>query len=196
MSGVSSTPNKNADRFLVETIILSSKEPVSYNDLQNRIPRGVDIHDCLTELSREYESRSITLLEVAGGWTIRTKPECSDLCRKLLAQIPRMSNAALETLTIIAYFQPVTRSEIERVRGVTLAKGTLDILIWAGYVRPGARRASPGNPLTFVTTEAFLRQFNLNNLDDLPEISQLRSAGLLNAEKGFSLDAVAVDSRD
>jgi len=169
----------SAGAMLVEAILLTSTEPLALGDIADRLPDGMDVRSALRELAEAYDTRSIMLVEVAGGWCIRTRPEHSDLCRRILPRPLRLSKAALETLAVIAYFQPVTRPEIERIRGVSLAKGTIDMLVWAGLVRPGPRRQTPGNPMTFLTTDAFLRQFDLRSLDDLPGIDEMRSSGLL-----------------
>lgn len=181
------------DVSLVETILLSSRDPVPEEEIAGRLPPGADVRACLAQLSSQYEGRALTVVEVAGGWTVRTAPEHSWLCRHMLAKPPRLSRAAQETLATIAYFQPVTRPEIERVRGVALAKGTLDLLIYAGYVRPGARRQTPGQPLTFVTTDAFLRAYSLKSLDDLPGIERVRAEGLLDPSPDIGVKPAEAD---
>jgi len=165
--------------MMVEAILLTSRDPLTIDDIAERLPVRADVRASLAELAEAYEGRSISVIETAGGWCVRTRPEHSDLCRKILPRPLRLTRAALETLTVIAYFQPITRSEIERVRGVSLAKGTMDMLVWAGLVRPGPRRQTPGTPMTFLTTDAFLRQFDIRSLDDLPGIGEMREAGLL-----------------
>lgn len=175
------------DHHLLETILASSKAPVSINDLTMRLPADVNIHAALQKLDDEYQDRALQVVEVAGGWTLRTRPEHSDLCRKFLRKPIKLSNAALETLVIIALFQPVTRPEIERIRGVTMAKAILDLLLWSEWVRPGPRRQTPGNPLTFVATNKFLQQFDFKSFEDLPDIKTLREAGILNAEKDLGI---------
>lgn len=184
---------RSEDESLVETLLFTEGEPMSADEMAERLPPGVDVMACLARLAEAYASRSLQVVEVAGGWTLRTRPETSGLCRALLAKPIRMSKAAQETLAVIAYFQPVTRPEIERIRGVALAKGTLDILIWSGFVRPGMRRQSPGNPLTFVTTEAFLRQYSLASLEELPGIARLREERLLDASPDVGALARAAD---
>lgn len=181
------------DESLVEAILLSSPDPVPLRELEERLPPGIDVPACLAKLAEEYEGRGIMLSEVAGGWTARTRPEKSGLCRSMLPKPPRISRAAMETLAVIALFQPVTRPEIERIRGVALARGTLDLLIWAGWVRPGARRAAPGNPLTFVTTDAFLRHFSLSSRDEIPGIERMREEGLLDPEPDIGLKPAPSD---
>lgn len=181
------------DESIVEMLLLTSGGPVPLEDIEARLPPGADAAACLARLSSDYASRSLAVVEVPGGWTVRTRPEHSGLCRDMLAKPPRISRAAIETLAVIAYFQPVTRPEIERIRGVALSKGTLDILIWAGWVRPGARRQAPGSPLTFVTTEAFLRQYAFGSLEDLPGIARLREDGLLDAVPDIGISPTAAD---
>ena len=181
----------NAEReisTLVELMLIGSGRAMTAAEIAERLPYPVDIREIVEGLNAEYEERGISIVEVQPSrYAVRTRPEASDLCRSMLPRAPRMSPAAMQTLSVIAYFQPVTRSEIERVRGVALSKGTLDILIFIGWVRPGPRRASPGNPMTFVTTDAFLHQFNLSSLDDLPEIDSLREEGLLDPAAGLDM---------
>lgn len=175
------------DHHLIETILMSSRSPVSLEELKTRLPNGSNIELLLRTLNDEYENRSLQVIEVAGGWTIQTKPEYSDFCRTLLKKPIRLSNAAIETLTIIAMFQPVTRPEIERIRGVSTAKAILDLLLWSEWIRPGPRRQTPGNPLTFIATNKFLQQFNYRSFDDIPGIQEARESGLLNADKDLGI---------
>lgn len=173
---------------LVELVLIGGGRPLTVAEILDRLPYHADVPEILSELSSDYEQRSIQIVEVQDGrWAIRTRPEASDLCRRLLRRPLRMTPAAMQTLAVIAYFQPVTRSDIERVRGVSLSKGTLDVLIYAGWVKPGPRRATPGNPMTFLTTDAFLHHYNLRDLDQLPDIARLREEGLLNPETGLEI---------
>jgi segregation and condensation protein B len=174
--------------MLVELMLVGGGRAMTADEMLARLPFHADIPSVLETLTRQYEDRGFMLVEVQPGrHAIRTRPESSDLCRMLMPRTYRMSPAAMQTLAVIAYCQPVTRGEIERVRGVALSKGTLDILIFAGWVRPGPRRAAPGNPMTFVTTDAFLHHFNLRELDDLPEIVRLREEGLLDPGAGLDM---------
>jgi len=168
-----------ADEQLLETILLTASRPLKLDEIASRMPEGADTGTALERLMADYDKRSLTITETPEGWAVRTRAEHSDLCRKLLPKIPRLSKAALETLAVIACFQPVTRSEIEKVRGVALAKGTLDLLVWLGWVRPGERRNTPGNPLTFVTTDVFLTHFSLSSLSELPGHGEIRSMAAL-----------------
>ncbi|NTF17588.1 SMC-Scp complex subunit ScpB [Agrobacterium rubi] len=173
---------------LVELMLIGGGRAMTISEILDRLPYPVDVREVVEGLNSEYGSRGISIFEVQPEkFAVRTRPEASDLCRRLLPRAPRMSPAAMQTISVIAYFQPVTRSEIERVRGVALSKGTLDILIFLGWVRPGPRRATPGSPMTFVTTEKFLHQFSLNSLDDLPEIDRLREEGLLDPAAGLDM---------
>jgi len=176
-----------SDKTLVETLILSSSVPVGEADIAARLGYAPDLRRLVDELNGEYGGRGLCVVEVTPGrWAARTRPEYSDLCREFARRPGRMSRAGYETLAVIAYFQPVTRAEIERVRGVSLSSGTLEVLIYSGFVRLGPRRASPGNPMTFMTTDHFLHHFNIRSLDDLPDRTQLSEEGLLSAERGIS----------
>lgn len=176
-----------SDKTAVEAVILSSAGPVGEGDFLDRLGYVPDVNRIVAELNEDYRSRGIRIVEVRPGrFAARTRPEASDLCRGFLPRPPKLSRAGLETLAVIAYFQPVTRAEIERVRGVALSPGTLETLIYGGLIRIGPRRASPGTPMTFLTTEHFLDRFNVRAVEDLPDYAGLRAAGLLNAEKGFT----------
>lgn len=182
-----------SDRTVVETMIVSSSTPVTEADITARLGYSVDLRRMVDELNADYETRSLSIVEVQPGrWAARTKPEFSDLCRQFIRRPLRMSRAGYETLAVIAYFQPVTRGEIERVRGVSLSAGTLEVLIYAGFVRLGARRPTPGAPWTFQTTEQFLLHFNLHSLEGLPDYDAMKAQGLLDATAGLSLQARAV----
>lgn len=175
------------EHHLLETILASSIKPVSIEELREKLPEGTNINKALENLSNDYETRSLQLIEARGGWAIRTRPEHSDFCKLLLKKPLKLTSAALETLVVIAYFQPVTRPEIERIRGVTVGKSIIDLLLWSELIRPGPRRQSPGNPLTFIATNKFLHQFNLASFDDLPDINKLREEGVLNADRNINI---------
>lgn len=166
---------------LLEALIFASAEPLDERTLADRLGNGVDIVRLLAELKQDYAGRGIDLVSTAGRWSFRT---ASDLAEKLRvdAEVQRkLSRATVETLAIIAYHQPVTRAEIESIRGVATSKGTLDILMEAGWVRPGKRRESPGRPLTWITTDGFLDHFGLESLRDLPNLEDLKASGLLDS---------------
>ncbi|MFN4090644.1 MAG: SMC-Scp complex subunit ScpB [Alphaproteobacteria bacterium] len=166
---------------IAEALIFAAEAPVPEGELAARLPEGVDLRALLAELVEHYRGRGVELVAVAGGWTFRTAGDIAPVLRIERPQPKRMSRAAMETLAVIAYHQPVTRPEIEEVRGVSLGRGTLDVLLEAGWIRPGKRREAPGRPLTWVTTDGFLEQFSLNALADLPGIEEIRAAGLLDA---------------
>jgi segregation and condensation protein B len=166
---------------LVEALLFASASPLDQRALAERLPEGVDVAPILAELVRHYAPRGINLLRREGKWAFRTAEDLGDSLRIETTQQRRLSRAAIETLSIIAYHQPVTRAEIEEVRGVALSKGTLDTLFAAGWVRPKGRRRTPGRPLTWCTTDGFLDHFGLVSLDDLPGLEELKSSGLLDA---------------
>ena len=166
---------------LIEAVIFASSEPVSEAALAERLPEGSDVSQLLGELERQYAGRGITLVRRGQGWAFRTAADLADTLKIERSQERKLSRAAVETLAIIAYHQPVTRAEIEEIRGVALSKGTLDILFAAGWVRPKGRRRSPGRPLTWATSDGFLDHFGLETLDDLPGVKELEAAGLLDS---------------
>jgi segregation and condensation protein B len=181
-----------SDKTLIETLVLSSSGPVGEPEITARLGYSPDVRRIIDELNEEYEGRGLSIVEVSHGrWAARTRPECSDLCRAFSTRLLKMSRAGYETLAVIAYLQPVTRGEIERVRGVSLSPGTLEVLIYSGFVRLGPRRSTPGNPMTFLTTEHFLLHFNISTLDALPDRADMAMNGLLSAERGLSIASVA-----
>ncbi len=173
--------NGSADQLrLLEALLFAAPAPLSEAELAERIGLEADVPGLLQELSANYAERGVHVVRLAGGWTFRTAP---DLAPFLVSERPvarKLSRAAVETLAIIAYHQPVTRAEIEAIRGVALARGTLDRLLEASWVRPRGRRDSPGRPLTWATTPTFLAHFGLGDLTELPGIEELRQAGLLD----------------
>ncbi|WP_327211087.1 SMC-Scp complex subunit ScpB [Rhizobium leguminosarum] len=179
---------------LIELVLLGSGRAMTEAEIAERMPWPLGVREAIVELAQEYGDRGVQIVEVEPAkWAVRTRPEDSDLCRRLLPRPLRMSPAAMQTLAVIAYFQPVTRSDVERIRGVSLSKGTLDVLVYAGWVRPGPRRAAPGNPMTFLTTDAFLHHFNLTSLDDLPDAARLREEGVLDATPGIDIGGIPDD---
>ncbi len=166
---------------MVEALLFAAAEPISEAELARRLPEGTDARAALAALAGRYEGRGIRLVEVAGGWAFRTAPDLAFLLRREVEETRRLSRAAVETLAIIAYHQPATRAEIEEIRGVATSKGTLDTLMDLGWVRLGRRRETPGRPVTFTTTPAFLDHFGLASAKDLPGLKELRAAGLLDA---------------
>jgi len=166
---------------LVEAVIFASGEPVSERTLAAHLPEGTNLSRLLNELEGLYAGRGISLVRRGQGWAFRTAPDLAGRLQIERTQERKLSRATVETLAIIAYHQPVTRAEIEEVRGVALSKGTLDILFAAGWIRPRGRRATPGRPLTWGTTDAFLDHFGLESIADLPGVKELEAAGLLDA---------------
>jgi segregation and condensation protein B len=165
---------------LIEALLFAAPMPLAEDDLAARLGDGADVTALLRDLAATYAGRGVNLVRLAGGWTFRTAPDLAPSLRSERPVSRRLSRAAVETLAIIAYHQPVTRAEIEAVRGVALARGSLDRLMEAGWVRPTGRRDTPGRPLNWVTTPAFLAHFGLDNLAELPGIEDLRAAGLLD----------------
>ena len=184
---------------IVEALLFASNEPVDEQTLAKALPGEADIRPLLAELQRHYESRGVNLIKVAGKWQFRTANDLAFLLRKQAVEERKLSRAAIETLAIIAYHQPVTRAEIEDIRGVMVSKGTIDALMEAGWVRIRGRRRTPGRPVTYGTTEAFLTHFGLENVGDLPGMDELKAAGFLDAvpPSSFSVpnpsDALAPD---
>jgi segregation and condensation protein B len=165
---------------LVEALLFAAPDPLSEEALAARIGGEADLGALLSALGASYAERGVNLVRVAGGWAFRTAPDLAEQLRVERPVSRKLSRAAIETLAVVAYHQPVTRAEIEEIRGVGLGKGTLDILVEAGWVGPRGRRMSPGRPLLWVTTEGFLSHFGLDSLADLPAIDELRAAGLLD----------------
>jgi segregation and condensation protein B len=165
---------------LVEALLFAAAEPLSEGTLAELLGEGSDVEALLGELGERYAGHGIAPVRLAGGWIFRTAPDLADALRSERQVSRKLSRAAVETLAIIAYHQPVTRAEIEEIRGVALGRGTLDRLMEAGWVRPKGRRESPGRPLTWVTTPGFLAHFGLDSLEELPGVEELRAAGLLD----------------
>lgn len=166
----------------VEALLFAAAEPLGVTDLARRLPEGADVEGALAELQQQYAGRGVELDCVAGRWRFRTAPDLASLMVEEKEVEKRLSRAALETLAIIAYHQPVTRADIEAIRGVGLSKGTLDLLLEIGWVRMRGRRRSPGRPLTYGTSDAFLEHFGLAGLADLPGAQELKASGLLSMD--------------
>jgi segregation and condensation protein B len=167
---------------VLEAVLFASSEPLSEPVLMAHLPDGADLPGMLGMLAEHYADRGVNLVEVANGWALRTAPDLASALRRETEVQRRLSRAALETLAIIAYHQPVTRAEIEQIRGVAVSRGTLDILFEQNWIQPRGRRRTPGRPATWVTTSVFLDHFGLAALDDLPGVDELRAAGLLDSE--------------
>ena len=175
------SPPMGEQERMVEAILFASAEPVTVADLVARMPHGCDPAEALARLRRRYEGRGVHLVRVGDAWAMRTAPDLGFLMRKETVEARKLSRAAIETLAIIAYHQPVTRAEIEEIRGVSVSRGTVDLLIEMGWVRFGRRKMTPGRPVTFVVTQDFLDHFGLESARDLPGLRELRAAGLLDS---------------
>jgi segregation and condensation protein B len=180
--------SQRADHLrLLEALLFASAAPVDEANIRLRLPKSADIPSLLAEIEAHYRGRGVNLVKVAGGWTMRTASDLGPRL-KLEQKVQRkLSRAAIETLAIVAYHQPVTRAEIEDIRGVVVSTGTLDVLMESSWIAPKGRRETPGRPVTWVTTEAFLQHFGLNEIGDLPGMEELRAAGLIGARPEFAL---------
>lgn len=184
---------------MVEAILFASGQPVTLREIEARLPPGCDPVGAVEELRRAYAGRGVVLERVGDGYAFRTAPDLSFLMQAETVEQRRLSRVAIETLAIIAYHQPVTRAEIEDIRGVAVNRGTLDQLIEMGWVRVGRRRMTPGRPATFVVTEVFLDHFGLESARDLPGLAELRAAGLLDSRPvapGLHMPLVPGDGDD
>jgi len=165
---------------MCEAILFASAEPVSVKELNDRMPHGADAAEALVHLRKRYEGRGVSLMKVGDAWVFRTAPDLGFLMQRETVETRKLSRAAIETLAIIAYHQPVTRAEIEEIRGVSVSRGTIDQLLELEWIRFGRRKMTPGRPVTFVVTQEFLAHFGLENARDLPGLRELRAAGLLD----------------
>ncbi len=166
---------------MTEALLFASSDPLDVKALVTSLPEGADVKAILKELQSIYEKRGVTLVCVGGKWQFRTAPDLAFLLRKEQPEQKRLSRAAIETLAIISYHQPVTRAEIEDIRGVAVSKGTVDALMEIGWVKIRGRKRTPGRPVTYGTTDAFLVQFGLESVRDLPGMDELKAAGFLEA---------------
>lgn len=168
------------DMRLLEAMLFATAEPLSVQAMHERLPEGADVGGMLMDLQKQYEKRGVHLHEMNGAWAFRTAVDLADALSVHKEVQRKLSRAAMETLAIIAYHQPVTRAEIENVRGVATSKGTIDVLMEAGWVKPGRRRETPGRPLTWITTNTFMDHFGLESMTDLPGLDDLKASGLLD----------------
>ena len=166
---------------MVEALLFATTEPLSQDEIISQLPEDADVEGYLSELKEHYATRGVNLVESGGKWYFRTAADLSFLLRKEVEQEKKLSRAGVETLAIIAYHQPVTRADIEEIRGVGISKGTLDILMEAGWVRPKGRRQTPGKPVTYGTTDDFLVHFSLADIQELPGFEELKAAGMLDS---------------
>ena len=181
-SGQDVAPELDSEQLrMAEAILFAAAVPIDEKTLSTSLPRGADVPALISELRRIYEHRGVNLVNVAGKWQFRTAPDLGFLLRREQPEQKRLSRAAMETLAIIAYHQAVTRAEIEDIRGVMLSKGTLDALMEIGWIKIRGRKRSPGRPVTYGTTEAFLVHFGLENVAHLPGVDELKAAGFFDA---------------
>ena len=166
---------------MVEAILFASSETVTVAELNARMPHGSDAGEALVYLRKRYEGRGVRVVKVGDAWAMRTAPDLSFLMQKETVETRKLSRAAIETLAIVAYHQPVTRAEIEEIRGVSVSRGTVDQLLEMEWIRFGRRKMTPGRPVTFVVTQDFLDHFGLESARDLPGLKELRASGLLES---------------
>jgi segregation and condensation protein B len=178
---------------MVEAVLFASAEPVSVRDLEARMPHGCDAAEALAHLRKRYEGRGVRVVRIGDAWAIRTAPDLGFLMQKETVETRKLSRAAIETLAIVAYHQPVTRAEIEEIRGVSVSRGTIDQLLEMNWIRLGRRKSTPGRPVTFVVTPEFLDHFALESARDLPGLKELRAAGLLENRPPPGIGEVAED---
>lgn len=174
-------PPMGEQERMVEAILFATAEAVTVKDLADRMPHGCDPAEALVHLRKRYEGRGVHLVRVGDAYAMRTAPDLGFLMQRETVETRKLSRAAIETLAIIAYHQPVTRAEIEEIRGVAVSRGTVDQLIEMEWIRFGRRRMTPGRPVTFVVTQAFMEHFGLESARDLPGLAELRAAGLLES---------------
>jgi len=182
---------------MIEAMLFASAAPLPLSELAARLPEGCDAEAALAGLRRRYEGRGVVLVQVGAAFAFRTAPDLGFLLQRETTETRKLSRAAIETLAIIAYHQPVTRAEIEEIRGVAVSRGTVEQLLELDWVRFGRRRMTPGRPVTFVVTQGFLDHFGLESARDLPGLKELRAAGLLdNRAPPEPADAPDADPRD
>ena len=165
---------------ILEAVLFAAVEPLDEATIAARLPDDADLADLLIILSKAYAGRGVNIVKVGNKWTLRTAPDLVEKLKIERVAERRLSRAAQETLAIIAYHQPLTRAEVESIRGVAVNRGTLDVLLEAGWIKPGRRRDTPGRPTTWLTSEGFLSHFGLESLQDLPGVKELKAAGLLD----------------
>jgi segregation and condensation protein B len=176
----STIPDATEQERMVEAVLFASSEPLSQREIAGRLPAGCDVGEAIVALRRRYEGRGVQLMRLGDAWAFRTASDLGFLMSRQVVEHRKLSRAAIETLAIVAYHQPVTRAEIEEIRGVSVSRGTLDQLMELGWVKLGRRKQTPGRPVTFVVTPAFLDHFGLESEGDLPGLAELRASGLLD----------------
>ncbi|RVV99091.1 SMC-Scp complex subunit ScpB [Mesobaculum littorinae] len=181
---------------MVEALLFASAEPLSLAEMNGRMPHGCDAATAVARLRTRYEGRGVAIVRVGEAWAIRTAPDLGYLMQKETVETRKLSRAAIETLAIIAYHQPVTRAEIEEIRGVSVSRGTVDQLLELEWIRFGRRKMTPGRPVTYIVTPAFLDHFGLESARDLPGLRDLRAAGLLDNRPPPGTDTGEDDGQD
>lgn len=175
------------DKKIIEAFLFAADEPLDLETLQSKVEKNSEVLKILEELQVEYKDRGINLIKLANKWSFRTSIDLAHQLREEVTSQKKLSKAAIETLAIIAYHQPVTRSEIEEIRGVSFSTGTMEVLFELGWVKPAGRKDIPGKPLAYGTSEKFLSHFNLNSLEDLPNSEELMAAGLIDSRVDSSI---------
>jgi segregation and condensation protein B len=175
------------DKKIIEAFLFAADEPLDLETLESKVEKNSEVLKILEELQVEYKDRGINLIKLANKWSFRTSIDLADQLREEVTSQKKLSKAAIETLAIIAYHQPVTRSEIEEIRGVSFSTGTMEVLFELGWVKPAGRKDIPGKPLAYGTSEKFLSHFNLNSLEDLPNSEELMAAGLIDSRVDSSI---------
>jgi segregation and condensation protein B len=188
-------PDRAEELRILEALLFAAEAPLDEKILATRLPAGTDVHALLLQLQKEYQPRGVNLVRIGGKWTLRTADDLAWLLTHESVVTRKLSRAAIETLAIVAYHQPVTRAEVEDIRGVSTSKGTLDVLLETGWVRLRGRRKAPGRPVTYGTNDTFLAHFGLDALTDLPGLDELKGAGLVDATLSAEF-AVPVPSDD
>ncbi len=183
---------------MVESILFAVADPMSSKQIADRLPHGCDVAQAIAHLRKRYEGRGVNLVKVGDAWAFRTAPDLGFLMQKETVETRKLSRAAIETLAIISYHQPTTRAEIEEIRGVSVSRGTIDLLLELGWIKLGRRRMSPGRPVTFIVTQDFLDHFGLESARDLPGVKELRAAGILDNRPppGLALEEEGDDDGD
>lgn len=186
------------DVRILEAVLFASAQPMTIADMQKQLPHLSDgaINELLARVKQDYDGRGVTLEETGGRWAFRTAADLAEQLNGLRIEERKLSRAAMETLSVIAYHQPITRAEIEAIRGVATSKGTIDNLLETDWIKPGRRRETPGRPLTWVTTPVFLDHFGLETIVDLPGLDDLKAAGLLDRRPAVSVTGELFDSED
>jgi len=189
-------PSLAEQERMIEAVLFASSEPITLRELEQRLPRGSDVGEAMAFLRHRYQGRGVQVMKVGDAYAFRTASDLGFLMHRETVETRKLSRAAIETLAIIAYHQPVTRAEIEEIRGVAVSRGTVDQLLEMEWIRFGRRKMTPGRPVTFVVTQEFLDHFGLESARDLPGLKELRSAGLLENRPPAGLLPTVGDGED